>query len=374
MNRMNTDLMSIRPRAEIRKLEDVHHGAPNYTELETLGFTPDQVIDFSTNCNPFGPAPAVMESVKDVPADRYPDRECLALRRALAEHHEISIENIQATNGTAELIWLIALAYLSPGDPVLILGPTFGEYANAAAIMGAQVDEIRANAEDDFVWDQQAITQQLEKEEYRLVFICNPNNPTGQIITQETISCWVRNHANTLFVIDEAYAAFSQNFQSAIKKLKSNILVMRSMTKDYALAGLRLGYAVALPQVIQALQKIQPPWSVNALAQAAGLAALREQAYLQECLDQLQREKENLVTELNQIGYRPIPSQTHYFLLKVENGSRFRSALFGHGIQVRDCASFGLPEYVRISTRQPHENQKLLSEVQQIEPPRRKGR
>ena len=141
------------------------------------------------------------------------------------------------------------------------------------------------------------------------------------------------------------------------------MLVMRSMTKDYALAGLRLGYAVAEPKIIQALKIVQPPWSVNALAQEAGLAALQEQDYLHECLNQLQTEKQKLVAELENLGYQPVPSETHFFLLPVENGAKFRSTLFKQGLQVRDCASFGLPGYVRIATRLPKENKKLLGAI-----------
>jgi len=352
------------PRQEIQNLFPVHHGAPDYGELESAGFEPSQVIDFSTNCNPFGPAPGLIDSISTIPIDRYPDRDCLALRRALAAHHDIQIDNILATNGTAELIWLIALAFLNPGDRVLILGPTFGEYANAAAIMGAEVDEIHTHVKDNFAWTNEQ-TNKLTP--YKIVFICNPNNPTGQILSPEEINRCTDNNPQTLYVIDEAYAAFAPDHQSAIFNLNSNELVMRSMTKDYALAGLRLGYAVADPSVIQALKKVQPPWSVNALAQEAGLSALKAQDYLDECLEHLKLQKENLMAELKKLGYEPLPSKTHFFLLPVENGAAFRAALFKQGIQVRDCASFGLPAYVRIATRKENENKLLINAIQRIQ-------
>lgn len=357
-------MSSPQPRPEIQNLPPVHHGAPDYGELEAANLTADKVIDFSTNCNPFGPAPGVLDAIARVPLDRYPDRDSLALRRALAEHLELQIEKILATNGTAELIWLIALTFLRPGDRVLILGPTFGEYANAAKIMGAQVDEIRARVEDNFAWDANQLTNVHTG--YKLVFICNPNNPTGQMIQVEEIIRWAEDHPQTLFIIDEAYAAFAQDFQSIINHQKSNILVMRSMTKDYALAGIRLGYAVADSNVTQALKKVQPPWSVNGLAQAAGLAALREQDYLHECLQQLELQKEYLVAEFTKFGHKPIPSNTHFFLLPVENGAVFRAALFKRGIQVRDCASFGLPNFVRIATRNENENELLINTIKGI--------
>jgi L-threonine-O-3-phosphate decarboxylase len=361
MNETNVDFPVPDPRHEILNLPSVHHGAPDYAELESAGFSANQVIDFSSNCNPFGPAPSVQDVLSSIPLDRYPDRECLVLRQTLSAHHDIDAEKILMTNGTAELIWLIALAYLNPGDAVLILGPTFGEYANAAGIMGANVTEIRALPEDNFSWTPIIPTAQLGP--HRLIFICNPNNPTGQVIDQEFILRWTEQNPNTLFIIDEAYSAFAPNFQSLVPHIRSNILIMRSMTKDYALAGLRLGYAVGNPNVISALKKVQPPWSVNALAQEAGLAALREQDYLHACLDQLQREKHKLVSELEIIGYQPVPSQTHFFLLPVDNSAAFRAKLFQKGLQVRDCASFGLPAHVRIATRLPEENHKLLEAI-----------
>jgi L-threonine-O-3-phosphate decarboxylase len=364
MNRINTYFKEIQPRKDLQNLKPVHHGAPNYGELEAAGFEASQVIDFSSNCNPFGPAPAVWESLSGIPLDRYPDRDCLALRRAITAHHDIELDSILVANGTAELIWLIALAYLNPGERVLILGPTFGEYANAAGIMGALVEEIRAPSENNFTWPQELTNQLANQPTNKLIFICNPNNPSGQIFSIEELNSWVDNHPQTLFVVDEAYAAFAADHQSSIHNQQSNLLVMRSMTKDYALAGLRLGYAVADPHVIQALHKVQPPWNVNALAQEAGLAALREQDYLDACLDQLQREKLKLMAELEKMGYKPIPSKTHFFLLPVNDGAAFRARLFQEGLQVRDCASFGLPAYVRIAARLPEENQKLLKAIE----------
>ena len=355
--------MFIQPRPEIQSLKYIQHGALDYIELESLEFSSKRVIDFSTNCNPFGPSAAVKEVLQQSVWDQYPDRDCLALRRAISGHHNIPTENVLATNGTAELIWLIALSYLNPTDPILILGPTFSEYANAAAIMGAKVHEVQALPERDFKQDYYEIDKLLNHRQYRLVYICNPNNPSGQIIELDILLKWAEQHPKTLFIIDEAYAAFARGFQSVIPHLRPNILVMRSMTKDYALAGFRLGYALAHSEVIGALKKTQPPWSVNSLAQTAGVAALREQDYLNECLDQLEREKRSLLKGLSQLGYKPIPSQTHFFLLNVDNGAQFRSALLERNIQVRDCASFGLPAYVRIAIRRSEENQKLLCTI-----------
>ena len=157
--------------------------------------------------------------------------------------------------------------------------------------------------------------------------------------------------------------------ESAISLKSPNILVLRSMTKEYALAGLRLGYAVGDEAVIAALDKARPPWSVNALAQVAGIAALEDQGFLHTCLRKIHAGKETLVAGLVELGISPVPSQTHYFLLPVGNGATFRSQMLRRGLQVRDCASFGLPAYVRIATRKAGENQRLLTAVGELSKP-----
>jgi histidinol-phosphate/aromatic aminotransferase/cobyric acid decarboxylase-like protein len=182
----------------------------------------------------------------------------------------------------------------------------------------------------------------------------------------ETIDAWARSHPQTLFIVDEAYLAFAATACSSLTIGMNNILVLRSMTKDYALAGLRLGYAVSHEDVIDALERVRPPWSVNSMAQAAGVAVLADEEHLQSSLDRLARANEALVTGLRKLGLTPFPSAVHFFLVPVEDGAAFRRQLLRQKIMVRDCASFGLPAYVRIATRRPEENSRLLDAIQEM--------
>ncbi len=168
-------------------------------------------------------------------------------------------------------------------------------------------------------------------------------------------------------MVDEAYLAFVPQMRTAVSQRRENILVLRSMTKDYALAGLRLGYAVGDKTVIEALAGLRPAWNVNALAQAAGLAALQDENHLAETLARLRREKGDLILGLKGMGFDPVTSQTHYFLLPVDNGAQFRLKLLHHGMLVRDCASFGLAAYVRIATRKAEENTRLLRAIREVQ-------
>lgn len=357
----------ITPRTEILATPPAYHGALDYAELEQLGLNPDDILDFSVNSNPFGPSPRVRQAVAAVPLDRYPDRESLALRRGLAARLGLLPEQIFAGNGAAELLWLVSFAFIRPGDPVLVIGPTFGEYSRTAALMAAQVHTWQARPEDDFAVNPEAVARQLDRLSPRLVFLCNPNNPTGRLLPVEVIAGWARACPAALFVVDEAYLAFAPPAKSALTVAADNLLVLRSMTKDYALAGLRLGYAASTNRnLVGALARGRPAWNVNALAQAAGVAALEDPEHLNRCMAALGRSKKELVAGLQALGLEPVPSDTHFFLVPVKNAAAWRGALLRQGVLVRDCASFGLPGYVRIAARRPEENTRLLAAVQSL--------
>jgi histidinol-phosphate/aromatic aminotransferase/cobyric acid decarboxylase-like protein len=193
--------------------------------------------------------------------------------------------------------------------------------------------------------------------------LCNPNNPTGAVLPAEVIAVWARQYARTLFVVDEAYLPFASSLGSVLAFAGENVLVLRSMTKDFGLAGLRLGYAISDERVIALLRRVQPPWSVNALAQAAGVAALGDSAYRHRSLERLAQAKQELATGLARLGWPPVASATHFFLVRVGDGGVFRQALLRRGVLVRDCASFGLPAHIRIAARRPEENERLLAAV-----------
>jgi histidinol-phosphate aminotransferase len=348
------------------RVDPAIHGALDFAELERLGLDPNDVLDFSVNSNPFGTSPLILEAIRSVPVERYPDRESFNLCRALAERMDVSSDQILVGNGTAELIQLAAFAFLQMGDHALIVEPTFGEYERSICLMRANVHRYRAISKNGFIPNCEEIQQRLRQRKIQVVFICNPNNPTGQVIPNEVLGKWADMFHETLFIVDEAYLAFVDGMKSAISLKRKNILILRSMTKDYAIAGLRLGYAVGEGLAIEAMKNFRPAWNVNALAQAAGLAALQSDSHVLETLAKLRSEKDELITRLEELNYKPIPSQTNYFLMPVRNCAQFREKLLKQGILVRDCSSFGLPSYVRIATRTPEENACLLEVLQRI--------
>jgi L-threonine-O-3-phosphate decarboxylase len=352
----------ISPRLETGTLPPSVHGGLDQGELARLGLRADDVLDFSVNRNPFGPPSRVRKVWQGLHLERYPDRECLALRPALAKRHGCAPEQVWVGNGTSELIWLLALAYLQPGDPLLVVSPTFGEYTVAGKLMGAQVEVFAARQGDGFRLDVDALAARLDEARPRLTFLCNPNNPTGVYLGQVAVEALLAANPRGLLILDEVYVPFvAEAWDSSSLLETGRLVVLRSLTKDYALAGLRLGYLLAAAEIVEAVRRVQPPWSVNTVAQAAALAALQEKAYLQHTLAQTAVAKAELTRELTALGLHVWPSATHFFLVEVGDAAATRRGLLERGILVRDCTSFGLPAFVRVATRRPEENRRLVA-------------
>jgi L-threonine-O-3-phosphate decarboxylase len=351
--------MSIRPRLALQRLAPVAHGGFHSTHAEDW-------IDFSSNVNPYGPSPRVWDALRNVPIGRHPDPRATPLRDALAERQGVDARQLIVGNGSIELIYHLAVAYLRTRDRVLIVAPTFGEYAAAATMMGARIVEYRTRPENDFAMDVDALVAQARAVRPRMLFVCNPNNPTGTYLARDDIEKILRACDSTLVVLDEAFVRFVANAWDARTLRYDNLLILRSLTKDYALTGLRVGYAVAAAAIIESLEKVQPPWSVNAFAQVATLAALDDEQHLRDSLAALARAKIALVDDLTRLGLRVVPSTTHFFLAQVESAAELARQLRARKIVVRDGTSWGLPNFVRIATRTPAENARLINALQDI--------
>lgn len=359
--------MSIKPKPEIEKLKAAHHGGPNYAELAAMGLSPDEIIDFSVGSNPFSFPPEVRNILDSVVIDRYPDSESTELRACLSEKLGVSPDNIIVGSGSTEIIRLIALAYFGHSDSVLILKPTFGEYEVACRVADARIIEQWGKEEKNFSFDVNETVALIRRHKPKGVFICNPNNPTGQYLSRQEIEQALQASLQSLLILDEAYSAFTKGSWSSTELIPGgNIISVCSMTKDYALPGLRLGYAVASKEIIHTLRKVCPPWNVNAAAQKAGVVVLRDDTYLKQCEPKIRQAKRFLTGELRNMGFDVLPSETNFFLVKVGNGKKFRAGLLRHGIIVRDCASFGLPKYVRIAVLTMPECQKLIDTLKKL--------
>jgi len=332
-----------------------------------MGFDADELIDFSVSCNPFSFPPEIRKAFDSVVIDRYPDSESTELRICISENMGVSPDNILAGNGSTEIIRLIALTYFGHDDSVLILKPTFGEYEIACQISGAEILQQWVKEENCFTFDIDETATLISQHRPKGIFICNPNNPTGQYLSQQQVEKVLEVSTHGLVILDEAYSAFTEGSWSSTELIsQGNAISVRSMTKDYALPGIRLGYAVASQSIIHELRKVCPPWNINVVAQKMGLIALNNTSYLEQCELKVREAEQFLESEFRRAGFTIVPSKTNFFLVRVGNGKKFRTALLKCGIMVRDCASFGLPEYVRIAALTMPECQKLMITIQSL--------
>jgi len=342
-------------RSHVLQLQRVEHGSVGAAELAPFGRTPADVMDFSVNVNPLGPAPSVLRAIQDTDWTRYPGDDEVPLREGLAKRNGVMPEHVALGNGSAELLWMIALALLQPQDRVAVVGPTFGEYARAARTVGTAVCEVQSLRNPSPT---------------RVLFVCNPNNPTGFLHQQSDIVQALSAQPDRLVVLDEAYAVFAPDrWQTeALLAAHPNLVLLRSLTKDHALPGLRLGYLLATPEVARAVESVRPPWSVNAGALRAGLATLGAEAgaHVERARVIVATSREVLTHAFKQLGYHVYPSAANFVLVDVGDAGEFRRTLLPHGFVVRDCTSFGLPSCVRVACRLPKECEALIDMVHRL--------
>lgn len=343
------------------------HGGLDPSELAHYGVAIDTVLDFSSNLLPFGPAPSVRRAVESVSLDRYPDRDCNQLRDAIANRYGVDRETLLVGNGCSELIHLVASAFVDSHRHTLIVGPTFTEYQRATRIAGGTVRFVTAEANDGFAVDVDVIDHAVSSQtSLKVVWICNPNNPTGQSVAKSDLVDLIQRHPHVVFVVDESYIEFAENTESLLDTEHENLVVLRSMTKAYCIAGLRLGFAKLPENLHRTLRGRRIPWSVNSIAQAAGVAAIQDVAYYSEAMGRLQDAKQDFLCELTARSLTPLASDTGFFLLPVNDASGIRKQLIAQGMVVRDCHSFGLDNFLRIAVLAPSHNRRLVAALTRL--------
>jgi histidinol-phosphate aminotransferase len=344
-------------RPDLRSLAPVAHGSVAFQELQRYGLTPADVLDFSVNTNPLGPAPSVVRAICETNWSRYPGDDEPPLRQHLAALNNVTRDQVVLGNGSVDLMWWTLLAVVRAGDTVAVAPHTFGEYTRAACSVGGHVIDL-----DD--------ASSSSASAARAVFVCQPNNPTGDYQPREAIECLLSQQPERLVVLDEAYTSFVENPWPSAQLLPAhpNLVILRSMTKDHALPGLRLGYVLASTTVARAIAAVRPPWNVNAGALRAGLAALQPEAqmHVRRARTVVTESRAYLTRELSRLGFSVEPSAANFVLVDVGDAAAFRRALLPGGFVVRDCTSFGLPTCVRIACRLPAECERLIVAIEEV--------
>jgi len=324
------------------------HGGIDREELCALGVSVP-VIDFSVNLNPYGPCQPVVQATRDTPLDAYPDPLARGARRAWAEALETSIDRIAVGHGAADLFWALSRALLSPGSRVVIAEPTFSEFRVAAQSVGATIEQVWAREENDFRFDLALLAQRCRGAQ--VLYLCAPNNPTGQHVAAEEIARLSRSIPDTNIVLDQSFLSLSDHAAELRFQLPDNVVCVRSLTKDFALAGLRIGILNAARALVTHVERMRPTWSTSAPAQAAIEAAAAEHAFVIESFHRMRRDRDGVRQVLRAHGLVPLASSSVYQLVRVGDAAAFRERLLLQGIAVRDCSSFGLPDHVRVAAR-----------------------
>ncbi|MGB9668455.1 MAG: histidinol-phosphate transaminase [Thermosulfidibacteraceae bacterium] len=356
----------IRPKSYIEDIPSYKPGKSIDEYVRERGFEP---IKLASNENPFGPSKKVVDAVKKMVDEihRYPDGYSLLLREKLASLLGIGNDFIIVTNGSNEAIELLCKIYLSCKDSVVVPYPTFSMYEIFSRIYGATVRKIPlVNYRVDFDRIIDAIDDTT-----KLVFLSNPNNPTGTIFRKREFEGFLKNlESDTLIVVDEAYFDFVEDpdFPDTISLVKSGypVVVIRTFSKAYGLAGLRIGYAVADRDVISYMNRVRQPFNVNLLAQVSALFALDDGEYYEMVRRIVIDERKRLKAEISGMGFEVVESEANFLTINVGDGDLFYSRLLDRGVIVRSLRSFGMPEYIRVTIGKPHENDVFLKSFKEV--------
>ena len=349
------------------------HGG-NLRRLAEVSGKPDgEIIDFSANINPLGPPtwlrPLISSRISSL--SHYPDPDCTELLKAASARYCAATDEIIAGNGSGELLYLISRAVEKRG---LIPVPSYTDYARACSAAARRVCFFTLCESENFSLDTDALDAALEKES-ALVFIGQPNNPTGTTCEPDALRMLARRRSDSIFVIDEAFADFVDGFDSMTRDRPDNVIVLLSLTKCFAIPGLRLGIAVADAAIIHRLRELQSPWSVNTLALATGARSLRDTEYLVRTREYVDRARGQMLEELNRIGgFTVYPGRANFLLLRIndpeQNAVELARKLLAQGIAIRDCGDFkGLNDrFVRIAVRTEVENALLIEALESLQP------
>ncbi len=343
-------------------------GKPIEETAREIGLRPEEIVKLASNENALGPSPLAVEAMKNAAAGMhiYPDGASYALRCRVAAEHGVSFANTVVANGSSELIELLGHAFLQPGDEVVAADYAFTLYPIVARLLGAGY--ISVPNRDSWIHDLKGMLAAITPRT-RLVFITNPTNPVGSMVTQAELEEFMtRVPEHVVVAIDEAYIEFAGECTDSVKFVKENrnVVVLRTFSKAYGLAGARCGYAITTPEIAELLNKARSPFNVNVFAQVGALAALDDKEHIARSVEMVCKGRQQYVCFFEELGLEYVPSHTNFILVRVGNGEEvFRRAL-AQGVIMRPMAAYGLYEYIRITIGTAVENERCLAVLRNI--------
>jgi histidinol-phosphate aminotransferase len=348
---------------ELHDLSSYQPGRPIEEVARELGLLPADIIKVASNENPLGPSPAALAAMQRVLAslNLYPDGNAFYLKQKLATKLGVQPANLILGNGSNEIIEFVGHAYLAPGVEVVVSQYCFAVYPLVTKLFGAKLATVPArNLGHDLPGMLKAITPQT-----RVVFVANPNNPTGTVVPKDELLRFIEQvPASVLLVMDEAYIEFLDGAADLVALIRSgvkpNLLLMRTFSKIHGLAGLRIGYGIAHPDLIAAFEKVRQPFNINSIAQAGALAALDDAAHVQRTRENNARGRKFFAEAVAKLGLAFVPSAANFLLVKVGEGQKVFEAMQQQGVIVRPMGGYQLGEWIRITIGTPTENERCL--------------
>ncbi len=361
--------------SDIYKIKAYQPGKPIEEVKREFGLK--NVIKLASNENPLGPSPKAVEAIREYASkiNFYPDGGSYYLKKALGEKLGVEEENIILGNGSDEIVSLITRIFLQKGDQAIMGDPSFLMYKIDAQLSRAKVASIPLK---NFRLDLSEMSKAISSKT-KLIFISNPNNPTGTIITEDEVEHFLKDvPPRILTVFDEAYYEYVEdaNYPQSIDLLdkNSNIIILRTFSKIYGLAGLRVGYGIGSPEVIDLLNKARPPFNVNSLAQVAALASLEDEDQVNQSKSLVREGKEFLYSNLRRLKVSFIPTQANFILIKIGKKAKdVEGELLKKGIIVRGMGAYNLPHYIRVTIGTKPQNEEFIKNLQTILSSRQEG-
>ena len=351
----------------LRDLVSYEPGKPIEDVARELGLQPSEIIKLASNENPLGPSPKALAAMRDAceRAHFYPDGGSYYLREAIAQKFGFERANIILGCGSNEVIEFIGKAFLNPGDDIIAARHAFVVYKLMATLFGARTIEV---PDPGFAHDLDAMLAAITPKT-KEIFIANPNNPTGTLLSQDQIDRFMaRVPDHVIVVFDEAYYEFLPEPPDTLKYVREgrNVVVLRTFSKIQGLASLRIGYGIAKQEIIEVLGKTRQPFNSNGIAQAGALAGLRDEAHQQKTREITWQGRDYLQGAFTDLGLEFVPSHANFILVRVGDGKGTFNALMKKGVIVRDMTSYGLPEWIRVSVGTMPQNERFLAELKAL--------
>ncbi|PKO20544.1 MAG: histidinol-phosphate transaminase, partial [Chloroflexi bacterium HGW-Chloroflexi-1] len=360
----------VKPQRGLSAIQPYVPGKPIEEVKREYGLT--DVIKLASNENPLGASPKVLAALAAAlpELNLYPDARSYTLRQAIARCLGVPAKQITVGNGSDGIIREVCVAYLEDGDEVIVSRSSFPVYDISVNVMRGRLVKTPLTA--DYRLDLTALVAAIT-DRTRLIFVCNPNNPTGTIVTADEVDAFMAQAPDhVLVVFDEAYyefvdAAGYPDTLRYVREGRGNVMVLRTFSKGYGIAGIRLGYGVAQPELLAPMNACKESFSVNRLAQVAGLAALEDDEFLHRTLAMNRAGLAYLYEQLDRLGLNYLESQTNFVLLEVGPGATaVFQALLQKGVIVRSCVGYDLPHWLRVTVGTPEQNARFIAALETV--------